>query len=295
MSTHTDITETPDWAAFLGAGYAEFRRVLVDVLADAKLEYDAEHVDCGVLHTSASGTLGLANIARLCHAAPIERWRDVIANHLRLCMQKAPDLGFDIAGPRLRVRLVPERHVAAQPDRYVTRRLANDLHLALAIDKPEHVVFVAAKEPPEWGQSIDALFELAMANTRAEPALDRTDLELPDGPRIVGLFGSSYYAASHAMFLERYVAPGEHGHVIAVPDRHALLAFPFGGDRDLGGLGPLVKLAHVRFSEEPGAISDQIYWRRREGTLVKIACGVRADGQPWVAPPEAFTAIVTGN
>lgn len=285
--------DVPEWAAMLGEDYPRFRAALDGALAALALTVDPDHIDHGVLHRPDGSTMGLTNVVRLCHAAPPEQWPAIITEHLRRSSAKAVSIAFEVAAPRLRVRLVPERHLTMKPDAYVARAVGRELHLALALDNPEHVVFVNQRELDAWGETVEAAFELADRNTRAEPALDRDDIAIPDGPTIVALFGSSYFAASHVMFLERYSPPGTYGHVVAVPDRHAVIALPTTDPGWLGGLGAMVQIAHGRHAESPGPITDQLYWRRPDATLVKIACGVRAgDGGAWVAPPDEFNAMV---
>lgn len=78
-----------------------------------------------------------------------------------------------------------------------------------------------------------------------------------------------------------------------MPDRHACVALAIADAKFLAGLGAIVQVTHLRFREEPGPISDAIYWRRVDGTFVRIACGVRDDGQPWVAPPDELDDLVS--
>ena len=203
----------------------------------------------------------------------------------------AVPMSFEIAAQRLRLRLVPGRHIAQKPESYVGRELAGDLHAVLAIDNPEHVVFVNQREPGEWGRTVDELHAIAERNTRAEPALDAHPIEVPDGPTLTALLGESYFASTHIMFLDRYLPPGERGHLVAVPDRHALIALALDDPKWMAGLAAMVNIAHRRYHESPGAITDQLYWRRPDATLVKIPCGVRDDGTAWVAPPDAFNTM----
>jgi hypothetical protein len=56
-----------------GEDYARFRAALLDELARAEIDVDVDHIDCGVLRLE-SAQLGLTNLARLCHAAPVEEW-----------------------------------------------------------------------------------------------------------------------------------------------------------------------------------------------------------------------------
>jgi hypothetical protein len=282
----------PDWAAMLGDDYATFRAALVDALARMQLVVDPEHIDCGVLHTERHGTLGLTNLVRMVDGIARERWPAAIREHLQRSIAQPVELAYEVAAPRLRVRLVPDRLVAPNPDKYTARRLARDLHATVAIDNPEHVVFATSKDLAGWQLDADAAFARALANTRDEPELARHDIAIPDGPTVVALAGDSYFAASHVLFLDRYLPATVHGAVIAVPDRHACFVLAIADGTFLAGLGTIVQLAHMRFRKEPGAISDAIYWRRADGSLVRIACGVRDDGEAWVAPPDEFNEMV---
>ncbi len=282
----------PDWAELLGdAGYAEFRAALILALAEMQIVVDELHIDHGVLHTPTGEAMGLSNVVRLCHAAPREQWSVVIVDHLRRATAKPAPLKFSKVAGRLRVRITPERLIEANPQAYVSRDLAPGLRVTLAVDLPEHVVFVKPTELDEWEQSADDLFERALANTEAEEPLEQHDIELEDAPSIAMLVGGSYFAASHVLFLERYVPHHPNGVLIGLPDRHALAVLPLLGTRSVSAFGPMVRLASARFAEEPGAITDQLYWKR--GTLwVRIACGMRDDGTAWVAPPDEFNDLV---
>jgi len=44
------------------------------------------------------------------------------------------DLDFELAAPRLRLRVVPERQVEAQAGKLITRPLARGLALALVVE-----------------------------------------------------------------------------------------------------------------------------------------------------------------
>jgi len=262
----------------------------MEALGEMQIVVDEDHIDHGVLHTPAGASMGLANVIRLCHAAPREQWAAVIADHLRRATAQPAPLKFDYVAERLRVRITPERLIEANAHAYVARALGDGLRITLAVDLPEHVVFVKPAELVEWNQTADALFERAMANTEAEDELERYDIELEDAPSIAILAGGSYFAASHALFLEKYVPHHPNGALIGVPDRHAITVLPLLGVRAFAAFGPMVRLAAARFAEEPGAITDQLYWRRGE-RWIRIPCGVRDDGTPWLAPPDEFNAL----
>ena len=110
-------------------------------------------------------------------------------------------------------------------------------------------------------------------------------------PVIVGLAARRTTAASHAMFLERYVPARRARSRDRGSGSPRAARVSFGGSDDAVAR-ELVRLAHLRFSEEPGAISDQLYWRRREGNVRQDRVRRARRRQPWVAPPEAFNSIV---
>ena len=278
---------TPDWASILGDNYPEFRTALLMALGELGISVDLEHVDHGVLHTAEHGTMGLSNVVRLCHGAPVERWSAVIVEHLRRATAKSAELSVEYARAHLRVRVTPEDMVHSQPESFVSRDLADGLRATLAIDLPEHVKFVAPKDLAAWSVAADELWPVAMANTEAEAPLERDDIELDGGGKLVVLYGESYFAASHVMFLDRY---GLGEALVAVSDRHAIACIAM-DEHVLQGIGALVMFAHMRFTEQPGAVSEQLYWRRGE-RYVKVPCGVREDGTPWVAPPDDFNDAV---
>lgn len=272
-------------------GYAEFRATLLAALAALNIVVDEAHIDHGVLHTPSGETMGLANIARVCHGAPRDQWPTVLADHLRRVTAKPVPLVYADIADKLRVRVTPDELVESNPEAFVARPLTSQLKLALAVDLPEHVVYVKQAELAGWPGSEDDHFARAMANTEAEPPLEEHTLELEDAPPLTVLAGGSYFAASHALFLERYLPHHPNGVLLGVPDRHALIVLPLVGVRSLGALGPLLRLVTVRFAEQPGSISDQLFWRRG-ARWIRIPCGMRPDGTPWVAPPDEFNTFV---
>lgn len=277
---------TPEWAAVLGDGYPAFRAALDDAMAALGVVADPAHIDHGVLHTQDHGRLGLQNVVRLCASAPRDAWPRVIADHLRRATAKAVPLDWATALPNLRVRIVPDRLVESG-GRYVTRPFADQLQLAIAIDKPEHVVYATPDDTERWALPLSDVFDAAIERTRAEPDLARDEIE-----GLTVLHGDSYFVASHVLFLERYVPPPAHGALVGLPDRHSLIVLPIHDGGFLGALGPLLAVTHGRFSEQPGAITDQLYWRRGE-SYVRIPGGIGKDG-PWIAPPDEFNEMVTG-
>jgi hypothetical protein len=287
----------PNWAKFFtGKEYAHFRALVVEELQRVGHRFDEEHLDHGVIQFEGDGgSLGLVNIARRCRSVDRVYWQRLIAEHLRVAALRptGKPVVYEKAEPGLRLRIIPDYHLKTHPEAYVARELARGLLLAVAIDTPEQVIFLKPEDAKKWDRSLDDVFAIARRNTEAEPALQRDEMEISSGLAITALMGESYFAASHVLFLERYFEKPAHGYLVAVPDRHALFVLPMADGRFLEGMGSLVTLSRQRFTEEPGAITDQLYWLRGPEDWVKVACGVRSDGQPWIAPPEEFNELIT--
>lgn len=162
----------------------------------------------------------------------------------------------------LKVRLIAE----AQLDtlEVVARRAAEDLLLVLTADLPDRVESVG----PEYDD--DELFAEALVRTRGETGLELTRHPVA-GSELLMLSGESYFTATHALWAAEFDPPGgEHGMLVAVPNRQVVFAHPINDRAVVPMLTPMLELAR-RFQTAggPGAISPDLYWLR-DGALQRI-------------------------
>lgn len=286
----------PSWAGFFTPDeYGRFYELTLERLDAAGHRVDESHFDdCGVLRYEGGGSMGLVNLARLCRKANAEHWSALIDEHLRVLTPVSGGLPVEFRHARhhLKVRIVPERQVAARPTAYVSRDLVGGLRLVLALDTPHQVVFVHPRDVDRWGQDEASLFLLAERATHADEPLETFDVVAAGDARVVALMGDSPFAASHVLFLERYVPAPPAGYLVSVPDRHAILALPLTGLSALAGLGALLELGQERFATQPGPLSDELFWRRPDGQLVRVTCGLRDEGEPWIAAPSELDDLL---
>ncbi|MVA77508.1 hypothetical protein GC722_16010 [Auraticoccus sp. F435] len=151
------------------------------------------------------------------------------------------------------------------------RRLTDDLVSLLVLDEPDRVTAPTAEALLATGVAADDLGRQALANLAdhlgAEP-LDRFEAQT-DGRPVHCLAGDSFFVASAALLpaSQGWLGPDPygHGHLVAVPSRHLLMATPVGGPPDwVVTTNTLVQLAVARHDAEPGPISPDVYWVRAD-------------------------------
>jgi hypothetical protein len=284
--------EPPEWASFFDAD--EWEAFCVAVERDVGGRGWSPDFEEGLVHGGPEGGMyGLGNIAQMCHGAPREEWADLIRDHFTTIAAAEPTAfsGPEEARAAIKARLVDDDFMPGWE--YAERRVAEDLRLVLAYDLPTTVTIPPREEILEWG-SEDELFEIAIEHVRAEPGLELGTHEFPspDGAtRIWTLLGESFFTATHALWAETFdPPPSEHGTLVAVPNRHSVLAHPI---RDLGTVSAvthLVDLGHRLWVEGPGSLSDGVYWLR-EGRLERLDI-VREDENTRFTPSEAFLDVL---
>lgn len=276
----------PDWAVFFtDAQWREFERVVRAEITPRGISGDIRN---GQL-TYGKAKYGLGNLAQMCHAEPRqEEWPAIVARHFQI----TDDLPDGISGTP-KVRLVDDQFMAQLPGEYVTRRVAEDLMLVLSWDLPEQVMTPSLEEVLEHGEP-NVLFADAIEHTRTDPDLELERLEIPAGDETAELLvlnGPSFFTATHVLWADELDPPApEHGMLVAVPNRHTVLAHAIRDPSVLGVIGPLLTLAQRLEQEGPGSISPHLYWLR-DGELERLDAWIDDEGLH-VAPSEAFTTML---
>jgi hypothetical protein len=287
----------PEWASFLTpeewqAFVAEVRRALDGVGLPYRLDPDGF-----VQFEGSPGQAGLVNLAQMCHASDRADWPELVRTHFRqLLAAEARDtetLGADEALPLLRLRLWPREQVPEGLD-LVARPFADDLLAALVLDLPETVASVKPEQAERWGPTEDELFERAAAQTRADPDLEVARFEDEPGAAVVWAESESFFAASRALWPEDLLGapPGEHGALLAVPNRHLAGAHAIEDLRVVGVIQTMLGFAARRYQEGPGSISPHLYWWRA-GSVVRLPAEVTG-GSIQFFPPDEFVELLNG-
>jgi hypothetical protein len=296
VMTGLDPDRRPSWARFLSAD--EWREFAVALTAELARRGAPYRVDDSVLWGRWGGeddeALGLTNLAQLCHATELARYRETIAAHFDALVSGRGDrvlagqLGTDLAAARpvLRLRLYSRDTFTEGAEQFVLRDVADDLTGVLCYDLPSNVVTVTADSLPRWGITADELYYQALANQRRTERGSVEDIDV-GGTVIHAMTGDSYFVASNLLLLSDLV-PDEPalGVIAAVPNRHTLVWHAIVDPNALRALDAMVVMAANLFTEGPGAISPHLYWIR-DGVIRTLPTRETDEHYEFV-PPDDF-------
>jgi hypothetical protein len=277
-------SEPPEWAEFLDADEWEaFSSLVRDEAEGRGWSHDFE---AGFLEqANGGGRMGLGNLAQTCHLAPRAEWGDLVRQHFERLLANVDEPQFgdrEEALAAIKARLLPDSFVAELGFEVAARRVGTDLQLALAYDLPYTVDVPDREKILAWGAE-DELFELAVEHARAEPGLELDRHVIGEDIGMWSLVGDSFFTATHALWADDFDPPAsEHGTLVAVPHRHAVLAHPIRDLSVVGAVTHMVLLVQRMYVEGPGSLSDGLYWLRA-GTLERL--DVRVDGESTTFTP----------
>jgi hypothetical protein len=220
-------------------------------------------------------------------------WPEIVGRHFDAMVSTSTDAEFataEAARAVLKARLVGDGFLAGVPAKPAARRVAADLQLVLGYDMPDAVRIPERAEVLAWGEE-DELFELALAQTRAEPGIELKHSDV-DGSPVSLVSGDSFFTATHALWADELDPPAsEHGTLVVVPARNVVLAHAIRDGSALSMIDPLLQFAASLHAEGPGSISDGIYWLR-DGRLERLQAWIE-DNRPRIAPSEAFAETLS--
>lgn len=286
----------PAWARFLGTESA-YRLLLIAVEAELRHRgYDVV-IEDGVARSTRPGeptqAYGLQNLAQRCNQSPRAQWPDVIRDHFERVEQGAmlEDEPEVLAAVRdqLRVKLYPASYVENAPNP-PHRLIADDLVAVLVRDLPSSIVTVPRDDLERWGVEVDELFDVALRNLKTMEPIERDVIDM-EGGKVTALVGESYFASSHALFLEDHFEIGHRGALVAVPHRHAALVHVIEDAAVIKVTPGLIGLANGMFDQGPGSVSSSVYWWRHDRGFLRLPAEVTPT-EITLSPPDAFMEML---
>jgi hypothetical protein len=246
-------------------------------------------------------TLGLLNVAQMCHQLPGEKWADQLQEHFDRMFRAqaeseaviaAAEADFEKARPMLRVRLYPEDvRSSVAGEHMVARDVAPGILSTLVYDLPDTVMSVPQSHADGWGRSLDELFRAGTENARAEGRLEAVSMPLDGGAELTLLQGETFYASSHVLFLVDYLYPlSPFGALVSVPNRQAVLFHKIEDLRVIQAINTMIVLGHNLYQEGPGSISPQLYWWR-DGDLTLVPSQFNNKKIDF-SPPDEFVQVL---
>jgi len=290
--------DVPEWAKFFPPDeYRDFLIAVDDELRRRGLPYELGDGTVQVAPDGGDpGDYGLLNLAQTCHAAERSEWPTTIREHFDNAFRSSRDSeeldakSGDLNAVRsfLKVRLYHTDYLDQMGGTGLVHRVpADGLIETLVYDLPGSVRTVPPDHVRKWGVEADELFQIGLANVKAEPPPARQTFDVGKGAVLQALVGDSFFTASHALFLEEHLNPlPPFGALLAVPHRHAVLFHPIENMRVIGAVNSMIPITFGMYQEGPGSLSPGLYWWR-SGTFTLLPTKVSAQSITF-SPPEVF-------
>ncbi len=211
--------------------------------------------------------IGMRNLRQLARQVPRDDWPALVADHVGTiitAIEEPLDLSdFSLVSSLLRSRVYP---IEARTSRLISRPFAKGLIEAVVADTPTTVRTVVSDDADSWPVTEDELFAVARNGVRADGPLE---CDVIDDTGIRVLEGSTFYAATHLVWLESYLDPGPYGALAIAPTRSAIAACPIRKDTALLTAERLHAFARDAYEDGPGSLSPDLFWWR-DGELTLI-------------------------
>ncbi len=293
----------PVWARALGVqGFRTFIALVESYFASKNIPIQLDPEE-GVVRPAPgameqSSMFGLQNIAQTCSQADRDRWHDLVHSHFDCIFEATDDQNAltidvrDFARMRsfVRSRLYP-LDLLTQSVEAVYRSGPEGTVEVLVLDLPSSVRTITRSEAGDWPISSDALFEIGRTNLRASGDIKDNVVALQPGVDLHLFTGDAFYAASHALIIDRYL-PGDlnYGALIGFPKRDILLAHYI---RNIGvteAIGAMLQSVIGMHKDGPGSLSPNIYWYRA-GEFVLLPYELTGDTLNFI-PPDDFVTVL---
>ena len=174
----------------------------------------------------------------------------------------------------VKARLVPDDRVT---DDLVHRPVLPGIEAVLVFDLPDRLVPVgpanlaalaaagaaAAADDGADGEPTDdedALWQEAFDRVAAEDHPEIDVEEFGEGVPLMLLASDSFFCATNALWIERFLDPPPHGLLFAVPHRHVIVVHAVHDQGVALALPNLVLLARHNHAEGEGPISPDVFW-----------------------------------
>lgn len=212
---------------------------------------------------------GLVNIAQQCRQAAPKEWKTLITRHFKtldeidqfneVFNKRAHD--FRYTQKYLGVRLYGSDYLThIGEDIILTRPVMEGIIAMLVFDFPHSVVNVKPEQSILWSKSEDELFEIGLANMRANYRYNLSHESL--GEAAIWFATADHFFTPNIIFDLQHdpKLQGLHGSLVGIPHRHAVLIYPINSVETIRMITQLLPVINGMHREGPGSISPQLYW-----------------------------------
>ena len=280
MNTLNPSSRVPTWARMLGdSGFKTFLNLIEHYFALRNITIKVD-TDDGVIRpilavSAQSSVFGLQNIAQVCHQAEEKEWETLITAHFDSIFAVKDEnsalhvdmTDFKKVQPRLRARLYPEE-IASHTNEIVSQdSLAGALEV-LVLDLPTTVRTVSKQEAAQWGFTEEELLLIGRRNLRAGGLLKGNSVALEQGTSLILYSGDNFYAASHTLIFEDYMAQQiekgaalrDYGALVGIPKRDVMLAHFIRNVGAVEAVGAMLQALVGMHRDGPGSITPNLFW-----------------------------------
>lgn len=249
-----------------------------------------------------SSVFGLQNIAQVCHQSTQDQWDRLISSHfdsIFAVKQEDSALHIDVSDfskiqSQLRSRLYPVE-IANHTSEIVHRAGPDGTLEVLALDLPTTVRTVSKMEAALWKFDEDELLDMGRRNLRKGGLLKSTMVPLEQGTSLHLYSGDNFYAASHALIFDEYLAQyggrmRKYGALVGIPKRDVLLAHYIQNVGAVEAIGAMLQVIIGMHRDGPGSVTPNLYWfYENDFELLPY----ELDGQSLnFTPPDEFLAVL---
>ena len=168
----------------------------------------------------------------------------------------------------------------------------------LVVDLPTTVRTVSKQEAAGWPFTEDELLMIGRRNLRQSGLLKASSVPLDQGITLSLFSGDNFYAASHALIFDQYMAQhadkggnaANYGAIVGIPKRDVMLAHFIHNVGAVEAIGSLLQAVVGMHRDGPGSITPNLYWYH-DNEFVHLPYVLEGNALNF-APPDDFVELL---
>lgn len=291
----------PEWASFFEPEeYATFLSALDHYFHSIHLDYvlgdGALHFPNNPMKVNAAG---LGNVAQLCKRSEPKNYGEIVSAHFG-AMFKAREFDsglkqvagdFEEMRKYIAVRIHDSRYVSqVGKENTLGKDLTDGLFAMIVLDLPDSISSIKPDQAIAWNKTVDELFEIGIANIKANYEFRGTKQPLDD-QSLWFVTGDHFFTANLVFDLKnRPEMVGTYGSLVGLPNRHAALVYPIESIAVMNAISRLFPVILGMHEQGPGSLSDQLFWYQN-GELIVLSYEITNNELNFL-PPESFVELI---
>lgn len=243
--------------------------------------------------------LGLVNVGQVCKQDNPWNYRQIIQDHFD-ALKSSYEFNlefdklitdFDKVKKYLAVRLYSKEYFEQFGlQNTIGDFLSDDLYSTLVFDLPYSISNVKPEQAAKWTIDHTELFKIGIENVKQNHSWEITQEEM-NGFKIWFIQSDHFFAPNIIFDLKHRIGlTSEHGMLIGIPHRHAVLIYPIKDLEVVTAINGLIPIIHGMNQEGPGSITNELYYFK-DGLLTNIPYEL-SENKMEISPPEIFLNVL---